>query len=156
MESEPSMNTFSGSHATSPRLASERESFRISGWAEMWAGITCGLVFFGCYSLGKLLWPINEVARLVFTGVGALLWILGCRNSGLIARRYDFPDGKYANLKRFVAGGIGFFALFSPTFLWDAWDERLHVSLGSSLASALFFLVGGIANLGRNRGDVPR
>ena len=113
----------------------------------MWSLITCGLVALGCSSIARLLWPGSEARQWLFTLTAVLAWIFGCRFAGLIAKSYDFPEGKYASVKRFFSGAIGYSLLFSLASLCYV---RPRMTPGNIAVLALLFFVGGISNMGRS------
>ena len=144
-------NIISDSELASGANESESKARPASGWAEMWSGITYGLALLGCYTLAKLFWPESEPMQWLFMLIAVSVWMLGCRFSGLLPERYDFRGG-YADLKRFVAGGIGFSALWSIVYFRDA---RSRFTLASFVVWALIFVVGGVAKVGSRPAHEP-
>jgi len=118
LEVKPLTNIVSDSGLASEVRENESKVRPVSGRAEMWSGITYGSALLGCCSLAKLFWPESEPIEWLFMLIAASVWMLGCRLSGLLRERYDFR-GRFAGLKRCVAGGIGFSALWSIVYFRD-------------------------------------
>ena len=143
----PSANTVSGRVPASRGVEGESRPSPVSGWAETWSWITSGLVVLGLSSIARLLWPASENTQWLFMLIAILAWSFGCRLSGLIAKSYDFPERKYASIKRFFSGAIGLSAFIYFVFLAFT---RPQMGRGNFAVLALVFLVGVLSNMGRS------
>lgn len=145
MDGEPLTNIIPKSDLGSGRRETESNARSVSGWADMWSWITLGLGAFGCLSIARIYWPESKATQWVVALIAVLIWGLGCRLSGLIAKSYDFPEGKFASLKRFFSGGIGLTAFWSVVFLYDG---PIRMTRGNLAVAALIFIVGGLMKAG--------
>lgn len=145
MDAEPLANVVSESELASVRRETERKARPVSGWADMWFWLTGGLGVFGCLSIPRMYWPDSEATQWVVALIAVLIWVLGCRVSGLFDKSYDFPERKFASLKRFFSGGIGVTAFAGLVSLHNG---PTRLTRGNLAAAAVIFLFGGFVKAG--------